>query len=405
MVAEETELIKKTKEYAGGILKDNVPEAVSYHNMQHTKDVVDAAIEIGKASDLSEEEMEIVQLAAWLHDVGYCEGANDHEDMSIEMTRNFLSKMGVEPAKIEAVEGCIEATKMPQRPQNKLQEVICDADLYHLASNEYFNRAELLREELEITKGMELSQLDWYQMNIQFFGEHEYFTEYAKEKLTPQKNENLKKVKKKVKELKSGSKYTRGLEKELKKLKAKIDADRENKPTRGIETMFRITSKNHLQLSAMADNKANIMISINSIILSILVTVLTRKLDDSPHLIVPALILTVVCLLTIVFAVLATRPNVSSGMFTTDDILNKRTNLLFFGNFHGMQVKDYVWGMKEMMNDADYLYSSLIKDIYFLGIVLGKKYKLLRISYTIFMYGFVMAVLSFVVASILTKQA
>ena len=149
----------------------------------------------------------------------------------------------------------------------------------------------------------------------------------------------------------------------------------------------------------MADNKANIMISINSIILSILMTVLTRKFDDYPNLIIPALFLTLTSLLTIVFAVLATRPNVSSGKFTSDDILNKRTNLLFFGNFHSMDLGDYEWGMKEMMKDKDYLYSSLIRDIYFLGIVLGKKYKLLRISYTVFMYGFVVSILSFLMAS------
>jgi len=162
--------------------------------------------------------------------------------------------------------------------------------------------------------------------------------------------------------------------------------------------MFRLTSRNHLDLSAMADNKANIMISINSIILSIVVSVLIRKIEEDPYLITPTLILTFVCLATIVTAILATRPNVSSGVFTRYDILNKKTNLLFFGNFHGMKLDDYEWGMKQMMQDREYLYSSLIRDIYFLGAVLGKKYRLLRISYTVFMFGFVAAVVSFIIA-------
>ena len=124
------------------------------------------------------------------------------------------------------------------------------------------------------------------------------------------------------------------LEEKVSKLKKKVKEVKELKPTRGIETMFRITSKNHMELSAIADNKANIMISINSIILSVLVSVLIRKLEEYPHMTIPAVGLTLVCLTTIVFAVLATRPNVSKGKFKREDIINKETNLLFFGNFH-----------------------------------------------------------------------
>ena len=114
--------------------------------------------------------------------------------------------------------------------------------------------------------------------------------------------------------------------------------------------------------------------------------------------------LVIVCLATIVFAVLATRPNVSSGKFTREDIMNKETNLLFFGNFHSVPLESYMWGMREMMKDSDYLYGSMTKDIYFLGIVLGKKYKMLRKSYNIFMYGFVLSIVAFIVAMLLNSS-
>jgi len=193
---------------------------------------------------------------------------------------------------------------------------------------------------------------------------------------------------------KRNKQYVKELEKELAKLREKEN----KKPSRGIETMFRITVANHMTLSGMADTKANIMISINSIILSLLIGILIRKFEEYPNLVIPTLIIVVVSLCAIVFAILATRPNISSGKFTKDDIINKRTNLLFFGNFHRMKLEDYVWGMKELMKDADYLYGSLIQDIYFLGVVLGKKYRLLRISYTIFMFGFVIAIIGFLLA-------
>ena len=188
------------------------------------------------------------------------------------------------------------------------------------------------------------------------------------------------------------------LEVEVNRLREKLKKSKKAKPERGIETVFRTTSHNHIMLSEMADNKANILITINSIILSIIVSVLIRKLEENPALLIPTLMLVSVCLATTVFAILSTRPTVNEGTFTREDIHSKRTNLLFFGNFLGMRMEDYEWGMKEMMNDPDYLYGSLIKDIYFLGKVLGRKYKFLRIAYNVFMYGFVISIISFMIA-------
>lgn len=194
------------------------------------------------------------------------------------------------------------------------------------------------------------------------------------------------------------------LKAEVEKYKQKAKDAKKNKPEKGIETMFRITSKNHLELSAMADNKANIMISINSIILSILISVLYRKLEEYPHMLVPTLILTVVCLVTIVMAILTTRPNVNKGVFSKEDIKDKKGNLLFFGNFHSMSLDDYEWGIKQLMKDGDYLYANLTRDIYFLGIVLGKKYRFLRMAYNVFMFGFVISVLAFIGAELFLKD-
>ncbi len=387
-------LLEKTRNYVEQLLSDKLPEHFVYHNIQHTYDVVSAAVEIAQKTHLRKEQMEIVIMAAYLHDVGYINQADNHEQQSIELSKRFLKNQKVDEHYIDEVIGCIEATKMPQNPKNLLQEVLCDADLYHLSSKEYFDKAELLRAEFSSVEKDDISESEWLDMSTLFIGNHQYFTEYGKRVLGPKKDQNLKKIKKRLKALNADPKYTLKLEKEISRLQALEN----KKPTRGIETMFRITSKNHLTLSGMADNKANIMISINSIILSILVTVLIRKFEEFPNLILPTLILVGVSLAAIVFAILATRPNVSSGTFTRDDIQNKRTNLLFFGNFHGMQLNDYLWGMKEMMKDGDYLYGSMIKDIFFLGIVLGKKYRMLRISYTIFMFGFVIAILTFLLA-------
>jgi len=399
MIAQK-DILAKTIDYAESKLSGNLSSILHYHNLQHTREVVEAAQKIAKGCGLNEEESEIVQVAAWFHDTGYTKGGEKHEDESIRIATKFLNLHNVDASYIEEVVGCIESTKMPQTPKNLLQEVICDADLYHLSTTAYFEKCELLRKEWELERKDAYSELDWLQLNFDFLKDHKYFTVYAQEKLQPGIEANKKEVKAQLKATKSEDKALRKLETENEKLQAKLDA----KPTRGIETMFRITSKNHLQLSAMADNKANIMISINTIILSIIMSVLIRKLEEYPHFIIPTLILTSVCLITIVFSVLATRPNVSRGKFTRHDIENKKTNLLFFGNFHGMEITDYMWGMNEMMKDGDYLYGSMIKDIYYLGIVLGKKYRLLRFAYTVFMFGLVISVISFIVAEFMVRS-
>ena len=168
--------------------------------------------------------------------------------------------------------------------------------------------------------------------------------------------------------------------------------------TKGIQTMLRLTSENHMRLSEMADNKANILISVNAIIISVILSVLIRKIEVDRHLTIPTLIFLFSSLTTIVIAILATRPKITKGSFTREDILNRKTNLLFFGNFYNTNLDEYKWGMSNMMKDPNYLYGTLVDDIYYLGRVLGRKYKLVRIAYSVFMVGIIISATAFLVA-------
>lgn len=402
-MSKENQIVVEAKQYAEEILSKQLPKALTYHNLDHTYDVVGAISVIGANEGLIKEDLEIAILAGWFHDVGLSISLENHEEHGVKLAREFLTKHKYDNKKIDEVATCIMATQMPQSPKNKIQQVICDSDLYHLSTVEYFDKAALLKQEWEGIEGKKIGKKEWLRTNREFLSTHQYFTNYAKKEFGEGIKRNLTLIDKKL-AMGDDKKQVWKLENKIEKLEAKILKAKEDNPERGMQTMFRITSKNHLELSAMADNKANIMISINSIILSILVSVLFRKLEEFPHMIVPTVILTAVCLVTIVFAVLATRPNISRGTFTREDIHNKKTNLLFFGNFHSMGLKDYTWAMNELMKDGEYLYNSLIKDIYFLGNVLGKKYRFLRISYTVFMFGFVISVVSFIVAELFFKE-
>ena len=169
------------------------------------------------------------------------------------------------------------------------------------------------------------------------------------------------------------------------------------RPERGIDTLFRVTLNNHTQLSAIADSKANILLSVNSIIISITLTAIIPKLDSASnsHLIIPTFILLIFSVITIVFTIMSTKPKVSSSNITQEDITSRRANILFFGNFHQLELNDFNNAMNDLMGDRKHLYDTLIKDLYYLGLVLNKKYKMLSIAYSVFMFGIIISVSAF----------
>lgn len=381
-------------------MKSKLPSNHVYHNFTHTSEVVEAVKKIGGKSGLSDDELEPVILAAWFHDSGFTERAENHEDASIEIAKNFLAAHDYPENKTGIVTGCINSTRFPSSPQNLLEEIICDADLYHLGTKDFSDKSDLLRVEWEKTEGKQYNELEWLKVNIDFLTTHKFYTKYARKAYDDKKAENLieleKYYRKKLAKKEKDDKEELKLEVEKKKIESKNEL--KQNAARGIETMFRNTVRTHVEFSAMADGKANIMISINTLIIGAIVTLLLRKLDVNPQLIIPTFMLLGVSLVCIIFAVLVTRPNFSTGKFTKEDIQKKRKNLLFFGNFHSMPLSDFEWGMNEMMNDREFLYGSMIKDFYFLGQVLGRKYKYLRICYTIFMYGLIASVVAYAVA-------
>ncbi len=384
------EIESKVREFVTDLFLDNDVEDLYFHGIQHTKEVVSASKHIGTESGLTEEDLEVLVIAAWFHDAGYIDKSPEHEQRSIEIATEFLNSQQYEHAKIEKIAGCIKATKVPQQPDNILEKILCDADMYHLSLEDFFQRTLLLRKELNNIQEQKISKKEYLRTTLKFMEDHEYKTEYGKTALKPLKDKNQKKIEKKL------------IEKDKEDLEPvpDIPARKFKSPYRGVESMFRLTANNQISLSSMADNKANILITVNSIILSLIISFLFRQLSEYPRILIPTLAFLTTSLITIIYAILATRPKISTGTFTEADIKNRKVNLLFFGNFYNMSLDEYESAIKEIMVDFDGLYGSMIKDQYSLGIVLARKYKLLRTAYNIFMWGIIISVLAFMVATI-----
>ena len=408
-------VIAAAKVYVTQQFEQRANPVLVYHNMAHTLQVVHAAEQIAAYYRLTDADQLVVLLAAWFHDLGYVLGARaEHEQAGANAAKAFIGEQQLPESVALAVEGCILATKIPQMPNNLLEQIVCDADLFHLGSKEFNKRNKLLRAEAELASKQDITGLEWTVSTINFLEAHKYHTAYSQTLLKQQKEENLERLKARL-EKKQGEAIQEAAaeQKKLEKKAAKQEKKKEDeskadlpliekqeKLGRGVETMFRTTSTNHIRLSSMADSKANIMISVNAIIISVLLSVLLRKLEDYPNFILPSIIFLTTSVTTIVFSILATRPNVTSGRFTLHDIQNKKSNLLFFGNFHQMSYTEYEDGMETIMRKNEYLYSNMIHDIYNLGVVLGRKYRMLRIAYNIFMYGIIASVLAFTIAAL-----
>lgn len=388
-------LLIEAENFVVHFLNEKLATSFIYHNVFHTQRVVAKTKELIEGAGITATSANNLLLAAWFHDIGYTKSIENHEEESVKIATVFLKNKGVSEVVILEVSQLILATKISVEPITELEKIIRDADCAHLGSKNFSDYTLLLRKEWELSKEEVFSDEKWLEENIQFLTKHRFYTNFAVKNWSKIASKNLAQLLKNQQKLQQESKKIAQKKEALAFKKNKIAL-----PERGIETMFRVALRNHITLSDIADTKANILLSVNAIIISMTLSTLIPKLDNpsNHYLIIPTLIFVLFTVASIIISIMATRPNVTEGKFTKEDVANKKVNLLFFGNFHQMNLPDFEWAMDEMMKDRDYLYGSLTKDLYFLGLVLNRKYKLLRITYTVFMIGIIVSVLAFAVA-------
>ena len=390
-------LYKKIENYVTGLYETLQDNTLLFHNLKHTQSVVERTKEIAGHYHVNEKEMLILYTASWFHDTGYLftEPAK-HEAMSADVMKKFMFDHTNDTELINEIAQCIMATKSPRDPKNLLQQIICDADTYNLGTKEFKDTNKRVLKELKLKNG-DIDKTEFIKNTIKMLEEHQFYTTYCKDLLSATKELNMKKLKNKIAKGEADLKADEVQVVKDNKL-SDFEKDKSGLVSKGIQTMLRLTSQNHLKLSDMADSKANILISVNAIIISVVLGVLARKLQEETYLKLPSLIFLTSAVATIIISILATRPKINEGKFTPEDIAAKKTNLLFFGNFYKASYEEYSSAMKKMMVDTDYLYGSLVKDIYYLGVILGRKYKLIRLAYNIFMLGIIVSVIAFIIA-------
>ncbi len=382
----QSQIVKDAETYVLDLLRQGLKPEHGYHNLQHTLSVWDASQELGRRYRLSDEELELLALAGLFHDTGFTKTYLEHENVSIEIATDFLQKANFDQEKIATITRLIEVTKVGVEPESLLEKIIKDAD-FNTNGTTYEEKSAELRKEWEVFCDQKMTDEEWAENGLHFWETHRFYTGEAQALYGDSKRKTLKALRKTVAQVKLNVEM---LEFAIGKSKS-------------AQMMFKTTLRNQIDLTNIADNKANIMLSINSLLITIGIPMLAGNLKEHPSLVYPAAVLLLTCILSIVFATLATRPVKMLGLTTTESIDSGNSNLFFFGNFFKMEREDYIRSLMRVMQNEGTIDKSIVNDLYFLGRTLGNKYRRLRITYQIFMTGMVLTVTTFGVLYMLGK--
>ncbi|QSE97370.1 Pycsar system effector family protein [Fulvivirga lutea] len=390
-----TAILKKTENYLHKKFKENDSSSLNYHNWSHTQSIVSIAKELCNEAGLTINECEQVLLAAWFVNSGYLYDYENFISHSIKEARDFLSQNDFNKERANQIVDLIEGSGEAGAKRSKLHEILHDAIISDIGKKRFFRRSELLRIERKQVLDEEYTEQDWEQRRYDYLVETNFLTKEAKSLYGSRRSKNIKRQRKNI-------------------ITAQKITTRTNTGKdlgRGIDTLYRSSYRTHINLSAIADGKANMMISINTILISVIVTLSGASLSiresyiiENLRFTVPIFTLLISSLLSVVFAVLSARPKLTQKDIDWDKLNNNDMSLLYFGNFLGVtkkQFKSYLQRLKENQED---LYDSMSMDLYNLGKVLKEKYRLLKISYNVFMIGLSLTVVAFILIFIYTNS-
>jgi predicted metal-dependent HD superfamily phosphohydrolase len=193
-------VITQVEKYVKTYMLQHKNPTLYYHNFAHTERVVQAAKQIIAHYQLSDKNIFITIAACWFHDLGQYETLVNHELAGSLKAEAFLKNKDLDEETIKAVKNCILATRLPQMPQNLLEQIICDADLFHIGTTNFAKQSKLILRELEAVHNVQIDETEWWNTTITFLENHQYYTDYCKKVLNNTKRYNLEKLKEKLRE-------------------------------------------------------------------------------------------------------------------------------------------------------------------------------------------------------------
>ncbi|MBB4077494.1 putative integral membrane protein [Lewinella aquimaris] len=384
--AEKTEdkVFKRAEAYVRARFNESLDPIYLFHNYAFSEEIADKIVDLAEEADLDEALTKKLRLAALFYPLGYTKGHKKFAERSAAELLAFAKEEG-----FDAEDAASWITAAPAATAQSPFEVrlLHDAAWSWLGRKRYDRRSNLLQLEREAVEGKVGDPVKFGKEMQDFLLKFNYLTDVGKEEFDSRRRKNVSKQ------------QSNNYKIQQKEVKAKTGKNF----GRGIDTMYRTAFRNHINLSRIADDKANMMISINTIILSILIAVSGAGLSffeelffEDPEFLAPIIILLISSLTAVIFAVFSARPKVTEYRIKKRKLLeSKEASLLYFGNFLKLEKSDFIKYMSKMKMDQDSLYDDLGRDLYDLGQVLHRKYLLLTISYNTFIGGLALAVIIF----------
>ena len=391
-----TELLRDTALYVRDYYATHFNDQYSFHNYNRTISIVRNCDALGVSMNLGGQELKLAHLSAWFAELGFSEDHRNYQGKSVKLAREFFRTRKLDDGIFEKLEECILSTRVPQQPVSVISQLICDATMYHLAEKDSLQLADALRNEVAAVAQIEYSDEEWINEYIKMINNHFYFTRTARELFQKRKEKTLAAFQAKREMVRFVQQESSGDFENYIPAKEKKVTEDALKLERGVQTLYRITENRHMDLSNKAHDKASLLISVNSIIMSIVLSVLVTKLEENKYLLIPTALLVITSAVTIVISIISTRPRIIGRVQSA----NEEKNLLFYGDFANLSVNDYKKAMRDLYTNPVDLYDSLSRDIYYQGVVLKWKFKYINIAYIIFMYGFIATIIAFILAFI-----
>ncbi len=388
----QTDIATHAQQFVLNLFNQKNDQRLVFHTYRQTQEIVKAVNSLAQANGFLVKEWEVAELAAWFSNVGFLFDYHNPEVKSIELAEKFFAAHEFSPEKKVAIRAALKSLFSEQAPRNPEAQLLSDAVHSVRFGSSFIENMPLLQLEQELLLGQRFTKDEWERFQMQQLLKVSFYTSQGKISFEAVVARHVLELKERMEKRKSKDSEDK---KERKKSKAT-----ERKISPGMQTYFRTSYRTHINLSAIADNKANIMISVNAILISVIISVISYRnmTETNPAVLMPVVIFLVTGLSSLIFAVLAARPKITSLINDTTPLEEAKRNLMFFGNFVSLNPERYEQLMEDVFNDSELLYGNMTRDLYHLGKVLDKKYRYLAISYNVFMVGFATTVLTFLIA-------
>jgi hypothetical protein len=392
---DENSIISEADLFLQNIFDQHKNSKLVFHNYTSMKQAMDLAREFCVSEGASVEDTETAVLAAGFYSAGFLLDYKNPETAAKKQLQLFMNREGQGSKRTEAVLKSVEAITGTSRPNLIRDQAAADAVTVTTYVFEYPERHPLLKLEREFLQDLVMDRGEWANLQMQELLQCELFTATARQQYENGLSQSILLHKQRIEK----EKRSQQRESRTKTSTGTFEGIEPDMPLRTMQTFFRSNYRNHINLSAIADNKANIMISVNSILISVLITFLSYRniSTNNPMILLPVVIFLVTGLASLTFAILSARPKVTKLNTKLNNKATIKKNIVFFGNFVTMKLEDYEEAMDEMFRDSQLLLGNMTRDLYFLGKVLDKKYRYLSVSYNIFMVGFVATVGTFLI--------